>query len=419
MKFDNHIVHTITEYHILTTVSDIGLRLLGIVLLFLIIQELVNLIGRGQADFVSPLVKVAFAAILIGNIGYLGKILADAAHGISAEIYPPARDMNAFFEFLVSHDDEAKTWDRFFNVSVTHVIATGLTFAMMIVKVLVIDILWQVLFSFSVLLGALSIPLSLLFGSLKSWARSMIEYTLWPIVFSVFMLTMNESIRGIEPPDGQDSIERDMSRILIAGAVIVLSTLTPLVAKALVESELGKEMTALVSNQVYIYSEVLYQKWPTQVAVSVTRAPGWLSNEHYDQTEKQHTPNTDEDFEGTPELEGSQKATEPSQVSISSDGIEPVAMVVSSGQFWEEDKRSGDLSLEWSVDGTEGFEVLSQDDVNDDRVEFSAKVLSEPPPVPDESDETNAAIIPGLDDPVRRTGPSQIKSVVYGDDSEG
>ena len=275
MRFETNIISTITEYHALSIVGEIGLRILGIIFIFLLIQQLTNLVRTGQADFFSPVINVMFAAIFVSNIGYIGKLLAGMAHDISAEIYPPARDMEALFEFLGGRrEEETQTWYEYFNLNSIHIVATTLTFMMMMIKILVIDLLWQILFSLAVLVGALSIPLSLIFGGgLKSWVKAMIEYTLWPIVFSVLILMMNESIRGLQAPDTLDTFEQDTSRILIAAAVIVLSVMTPVIAKGLVNSDMSAHMAVFAQNQVYKYSMMLYQQWPEQAARFVAGSP--------------------------------------------------------------------------------------------------------------------------------------------------
>ena len=240
-------VSFLSELAPMDVVRRLGLVIMHVVFVLLLVRQVLQFLRNGTADFFTPLLHYIIGLLCISFLPEIGKALVHTTRQVSSVIYA---DQN-ITEFLATEGQHYdKTTNGYeLNAAFLHflngeswlrLIARMFILAMLVLKVVLIDILWQVFFAMTTMLGAFTIPLSLMYGAnaLTAWFRSLLELMLWPIIYSVLMLIMNAVITD---GDGfilsSDYLEEDLKRICASWAVILLTLFTPFLARSMMRSE--------------------------------------------------------------------------------------------------------------------------------------------------------------------------------------
>ena len=178
--------------------TNVGIWLLGIALLVHLIYEMIKLSTTGKADFFSPLAKIAFGAALISLLPLIGSTIQNVAMGanVSGIEKSSAKLLEECWANSFQVLSEGGTWDfleNLFDIKTLMYLSTWLQLqAMLIVKILLLDIVWPTILGVIVIMGCLSIPLGSFpaMGSYTGWIRNVVEIALWPIVFGLMFSVM-------------------------------------------------------------------------------------------------------------------------------------------------------------------------------------------------------------------------------------
>ena len=220
----------------LRVVQTIGLSLMHVVFVVLAIRRVMDFMQRGHADFLTPFVHYCIGLACVMWLPAIGQYLVEVTRIIAAALYAD----QSYTEFLTSEiayakqrDDWTSLWD-FLNGGLLRFLARTCIVFMLVFKIVLIDIVWQVLFVLAVWLGAFSIPFALAYGgsALSSWFKLIAELMMWPVIYSLLMLLVHSIIAR---PDSfllsETALEEDLKRICASCAVLLLTGLTPLIAR--------------------------------------------------------------------------------------------------------------------------------------------------------------------------------------------
>jgi hypothetical protein len=190
----------------LSELQALGAEVLGLALLLALAVEMYHLLVRGSCDFITPILRIGLAFAVIQNIEGLGRFLGGTAERIGqsmckaseAELFAEA------FKHAVSQAYDQSAWEAALSMNLFSVktalllFACGLYLAMMLIKLLVVDVLWPICFGLTLVLGVLAVPLGLIpGGSARGWFRTLVEVALWPVVFQFLVAMMVGSFGGL------------------------------------------------------------------------------------------------------------------------------------------------------------------------------------------------------------------------------
>ena len=218
--------------------QTLGFTLMAGVFILVLVRRVMVFLESGDSNFLTPLLHVALGLLAIKYLPILGAVLLQVTEGISRALYAD-QNLTDFFttEYQGTGLDtyDAQKWSvNLWSFDLMHFFARVAVFGMLVVKLVLIDIVWQLFFALSVLLGPLVIPLTLAFGGdgVKTWLRTLIELMLWPIIYSLLMLLMHSVVMHPQGFFRQDSvIEEDLKRIAACLAITLLTMLTPFFAR--------------------------------------------------------------------------------------------------------------------------------------------------------------------------------------------
>ena len=236
----------------------VGLALMHIAFAVVLVRSLFHFFQSGQGDFLRPLFHYLAALICLTYLPQIGVSLVRITQEVSASVFSVQHLSDLYAGRLV--DDAPQTdslsgiYALFNGRTLLRIMAYMAIHAMLIMKVVLIDIIWQVLFSVVVILGGLAIPASVIFGSspLTSWVKMLLELMLWPVIFSLLMALMNSiimdgaggitvSVHLATPGSGRTNVqigtEQDLTRICGAASIMVLTLAVPILANAIMRFE--------------------------------------------------------------------------------------------------------------------------------------------------------------------------------------
>lgn len=177
--------------------TAIGLKILAFMMLVDVCRETFNFIRGAQADFVGVLGRGLVSAALISLIPVASIFISQAVLGISDQLFAQGKTTLMTQSFRAAMKNF-----RCEDVGLTQIFsATGLMLCLsqfvlyvsMIIKFFVIDVLWPLMFSLTVYLGVLTIPVTFLreLGGLANYLRHVISVALWPVVFAFLTVLMS------------------------------------------------------------------------------------------------------------------------------------------------------------------------------------------------------------------------------------
>jgi len=188
--------------------QQLGLELLGLVVTIDLLRETLKLVRGVHAEFGDVVVRGVVAAAFIAAIPTLSTGLARAVTAVSNAVN--AGEVNSFemalkgamSEFTCSTGEQKASSGGVLD-AVSHglaavefafstpgiVVRIGAIFAVgvVVLKFFMMDVLWPIMFSVTVYLGVLSIPVTFMkeMGGLLQFAKQVLAIALWPIVFAL------------------------------------------------------------------------------------------------------------------------------------------------------------------------------------------------------------------------------------------
>lgn len=188
----------------LSYVQGLGTQILAFALLAWLGLELYRFLTRGTCDFATPIVHVGLAVAIVHGIPSLGGALGGAAQGIGKAILDVSETQ--LFGEAFNH-----AVGQVYNQSALSALSSMLTFkgllvlfgcvlylGMMVLKLLVIDVLWPICFNLTLVVGLIAVPLGALpGGQVMGWLRTLLEVSLWPVIFQLLVALMVGSFKGL------------------------------------------------------------------------------------------------------------------------------------------------------------------------------------------------------------------------------
>ena len=187
----------------LKTLESLGLVILTLATTIQIGQQAKAFIQGGTPNFVTPIVEAAFVAAIVSNISWFGTSVAELANGLSASLLSGAKTdlFEVAFEQLAKGTGSISVFDLGNIFSLRTLLGTGslaLLLAMLVAKVVILDLLWPICFGLVILLGTVALPVGLLpgMGGFNGWSKNLIEVTLWPVIFAIIAALMTSAFGG-------------------------------------------------------------------------------------------------------------------------------------------------------------------------------------------------------------------------------
>ena len=184
--------------------QQMGNVALSVFLLILLTIELYRLIVSGSADFFTPLFKVGSALLLINALVPLQSGISESLAGLSKMVLQ--KDVMAIasdaFSAAFSGVTDIGIWDVtkviFSPVSWLFLLIFLAMCAIIIIKLVVIDILCPVMLALVIATGTISIPIGVLpgTGTFKGWVLNVLEIASWPIIFSLISMVLFASFQS-------------------------------------------------------------------------------------------------------------------------------------------------------------------------------------------------------------------------------
>jgi hypothetical protein len=177
--------------------QDIGCNVLALGLVVGIGIECYRVMRGGHVDLYGPAVRCMLGFFLLRTIPTLGAELFEIISSLSKGMGEESK-LKLFGEAVGVAMGKTKcetsglvaTMRLLFTVQGwLAMLSSVLYVGMFVVKFLVIDILWPILFGLVVCLGVLSVPIGLFPGmnTIRGWFRNLIEIAVWPLVFEILV----------------------------------------------------------------------------------------------------------------------------------------------------------------------------------------------------------------------------------------
>lgn len=188
----------------LGALQNFGTQLISAALIILVMIEMYKLITRGQADFLTPIVKVGLALLVLNYLPLVASLAASTVSFVSDKMF------NEQLNVLMA-DAWAATFKGVSDPGVIDAVKMLvsptawlclLTFlglvSILVIKLLIINVIWPVVLGLIVFSGLISIPIGVMPGmkSFKGWCVNVVEIAVWPIVFQILISLLIGSFQG-------------------------------------------------------------------------------------------------------------------------------------------------------------------------------------------------------------------------------
>jgi hypothetical protein len=210
------IVVRLTDVPGFAALQGLGHRILGLALLLWLGVETYKLVTRGQCDYLTPVLRVGLGSALLASLPSLHATATSLFDGAASDL----ADANVLGLFVTAYehmlqgatggpasagqapgflDTVALVGQVFSFQGMMALGSVGLAVAMLVAKVLIIDLLWPLCLGLVMVLGTLAVPLGVLpgLGTLKGWLKNLIEVALWPVIFQLVVGLMASSFKGL------------------------------------------------------------------------------------------------------------------------------------------------------------------------------------------------------------------------------
>lgn len=246
-------VSLISDLGPMELLKRIGLIIMHGVFVLLLVRQVIRFLQHGQADFFTPLLHYCISLLCIVYLPDIGKVLVQVTRDVSTVLYED-QNITDFLaseteHYVDSEDSPLVALANFLNgKTYQRMIARASIMLMLVIKIVLIDIIWQIFFAMTTMLGAISIPIALMFGSnaLRTWFRQLLELMLWPIIYSLLMLTMNAIIMDPNAFLLSYDVEADLKRICASWAIMFLTIVTPFLARAVMRIDVPEDAASRV-----------------------------------------------------------------------------------------------------------------------------------------------------------------------------
>lgn len=187
------------EIPVLGGTVSIGLKILTIAVLIDLAREAARFARGLSADFVDVAIRAVVAAMAIAMIPWLSLTLSQSVLAISNQLFGEGRTalLNESFRAALRNFDCDVGTGFFGGLEILFspeglllILAHAILYAALLVKLVMIDVLWPIVFTLTVYLGVISIPVTFLkeLGGLSHYIKGVISVALWPVVFSFLMV---------------------------------------------------------------------------------------------------------------------------------------------------------------------------------------------------------------------------------------
>lgn len=204
MKGASLVALSYAEIPALSVLRGFASTVLGLSLSIWLLIELYRLLTRGQADFVTPVIRVGLGFAAVSALPSLGPAVAGMFETMGAKMGAEA-DLqlfgSAFSHALgqVEDQDVLTTMASFFSLrGLLAIMSLTLYLFVLLVKMAVIDVLWPICLGLTVVFGLIAVPLGVLpgFSTLGGWIRNLLEISLWPLVFQTVVAMMTGAFKA-------------------------------------------------------------------------------------------------------------------------------------------------------------------------------------------------------------------------------
>lgn len=163
--------------------------LLGLAFVLMLLKEASSFMTSKKADFFTPMAKLALAAAFLNVLPQMVESIFQTTLSMGQTISAGSWDAgwNAAQENIT---ESARVELSSVFIMTPTMLMSAVTFfmglAMQVVSA-IISVLWQVVITCLILAGYLVLPLALIPGAgltVRSWVKSIIEVSLWPLIFA-------------------------------------------------------------------------------------------------------------------------------------------------------------------------------------------------------------------------------------------
>ena len=171
----------------------VGSSLLGLALVIYMAVEMYKLLNNGRADFLTPLIKIGAAMIILNCIVPIGDFFSSSMYLLSNAIFEENVNALAAKAWATAFDNVSDPGfldyiEAFFSPVAWICLLTYLQLVgIMVIKLVIIDILWPVMFGLVLFSGVIAVPIGIFPGvnTFKGWCMNLVEVAIWPIVFQI------------------------------------------------------------------------------------------------------------------------------------------------------------------------------------------------------------------------------------------
>ena len=173
--------------------KSLGTTLLSLALVIYMAVEMYKLILNGRADFLTPIIKIGAAIIILNSIVPIGDFFSSSMYTMANALFEENVNALAAKAWAVAFDNVSDPGffdyiEAIFSPVAWICLLTYLQLVgVMVIKLVIIDILWPVMFGLVLFSGTLSVPIGVFPGvkTFRGWCLNMVEVGIWPITFQI------------------------------------------------------------------------------------------------------------------------------------------------------------------------------------------------------------------------------------------
>jgi hypothetical protein len=175
------------------TMRSVGMVLLTIALFVHMIVQMYKFVSTGKADFLTPILKIGIAMLIMNSLEAIGSYLSEAIAYtcevmLNKNVLKMASDSWAAAFSGVSDPGALDYIEALFSPTSWLCIMTYLgLIAIVLIKMVIIDVIFPIMLGVVIITGAISVPIGVFPGvnTFKGWFMNLIEIWIWPLVFQL------------------------------------------------------------------------------------------------------------------------------------------------------------------------------------------------------------------------------------------
>jgi hypothetical protein len=214
--------------------QDFGGNLLALGFVVGLAIECYRVMRGGRVDLYGPATRCLAGFLLLKYLPLLGAELFDMVSTLSSAVGDESK-LKLFGESIGVAMGKTKcntsglvaTMRLLFTVQGwLAMLSSVLYVAMFVVKFLVIDIMWPILFGIVVCLGVLSVPIGLFPGmnTVRGWFRNLVEISVWPLVFQLLVAMLATTFPKLIASMSGGEVGFDCGAAVVAASDVAVTT---------------------------------------------------------------------------------------------------------------------------------------------------------------------------------------------------